>query len=103
MNLLINEPPLQVLPSLAIQIGLNEAIIIQQVHYWLLLSKNERDGFKWVYKKYEDWEEEFPFWSNSTIRRSIRNLEKKGSLSHLISTTNLGLIKPSGTELIIKN
>ncbi|UYB50132.1 replication protein (plasmid) [Lysinibacillus capsici] len=80
MNLLINEPPLQVLPSLAIQIGLNEAIIIQQVHYWLLLSKNERDGFKWVYKKYEDWEEEFPFWSNSTIRRSIRNLEKEGLL-----------------------
>ena len=34
-KLLIDEPPLQVLPSLALKIGLNEAIILQQVHYWL--------------------------------------------------------------------
>lgn len=34
-QLLINEPPLQVLPTLAKTIGLNEAIVLQQVHYWL--------------------------------------------------------------------
>lgn len=95
MNLLINEPPLQVLPSLAIRIGLNEAIIVQQVHYWLLLSKNERDGFKWVYKKYEDWEEEFPFWSNSTIRRSIGSLEKEG---FLISTDKYNKFRADKTK-----
>ena len=34
-KLLINEQPLQVLPSLAEAIGLNQAIALQQVHYWL--------------------------------------------------------------------
>ena len=52
MSLLISEPPLQVLPSLAVKIGLNEAIILQQVHYWLLKSNNIRDGYKWVYNSY---------------------------------------------------
>ena len=33
-KLLINEHPLQVLPSLATKIGLNEAIVLQQIHYW---------------------------------------------------------------------
>lgn len=79
-KLLINEQPLQVLPSLAKLIGLNEAIIIQQLHYWLNVSKNERDGHKWVYNTYEDWAKQFPFWSVSTIRRAINNLEQKGLL-----------------------
>lgn len=45
-KLLIEEPPLQVLPSLAVTIGLNEAIIIQQIHYWLRDSRNgiEHEG-----------------------------------------------------------
>jgi len=34
-KLLIDEYPLQVLPSLAVIYGLNEAIILQQVHYWI--------------------------------------------------------------------
>ena len=37
-RLLIDEPPLMVLPSLAAVIGLNEAIMLQQIHYWLGLS-----------------------------------------------------------------
>ena len=45
-RLLIDEPPLQVLPSLAREIGLNEAIMLQQIHYWLLKSGNEFEGAK---------------------------------------------------------
>lgn len=77
MNLLINEPPLQVLPTLANKIGLNEAIVLQQMHYWLRISKNERDGFIWVYKSYPDWQREFPFWSETTVKRIITSLEKQ--------------------------
>ena len=33
---LINEYPLQVLPSLCKKVGINEAIFIQELHYWLL-------------------------------------------------------------------
>lgn len=76
-RLLINEPPLQVLPSLAKEIGLNEAIMLQQMHYWLLKSSNEFTGVKWFYKTLEEWQTEFPFWSVMTIRRTLGSLEKQ--------------------------
>ncbi|MEK5071024.1 hypothetical protein [Sporosarcina sp. FSL K6-1508] len=64
MNLLIKESPLPVLPSLAVEVGLNAAVLLQQLHFKLLISPNVRDGHKWVYKTYEEWKnEEFPFWS----------------------------------------
>ena len=74
-KLLINEHPLQVLPSLAVKIGLNEAIFLQQLHYWLEKSKIEKDGKKWVYNSFKDWQEQFPFWSISTLKRIVSNLE----------------------------
>lgn len=76
-RLLINEPPLQVLPSLARELGLNEAIMLQQMHYWLIKSSHEFEGVKWFYKTLEDWQTEFSFWSTMTIRRTLTNLEKQ--------------------------
>ena len=76
-KLLIKELPLMILPQLAKAIGLNEAIVLQQLHYWLLTSPVERDGMKWVFNTYEDWEKQFPFWSISTIGRVFRSLEEK--------------------------
>ena len=49
MSLLLNENPLIVMPTLAAHIGLNEAIILQQVHYWLLKSDKLEYGRKWTY------------------------------------------------------
>lgn len=83
-KLLISEPPLVILPSLAKAIGLNEAIFLQQLHYWLLSSEHAHDGSKWVYNTLEDWQKQFPFWSVMTIRRTITSLK---SLD-LISTTD---------------
>lgn len=79
-SLIIQEPPLQVLPSLAVVIGLNEALIIQQLHYWLENPKVgvTRDGFKWIFNTYDEWKENFPFWSTATIQRIFINLEKMG-------------------------
>ena len=79
-KLLLDDKPLIILPSLAEQIGLNESIILQQLHYWLLESKNVKDGYKWVYNTYEDWRVQFPFWSISTIRRTIGKLESAGHI-----------------------
>ena len=45
-NLLTQEPPLQVLPSLAVAIGLNEAIVLQQVHYLLNYATTTKDDKK---------------------------------------------------------
>lgn len=79
MKFLIHEPPLQLLPSLAVAIGLNEAIVLQQVHYWLNNPKAgvEKDGQKWIFNTYEQWRENFPFWSDKTIQRTFLSLEAK--------------------------
>lgn len=96
MKVLINEPPLQVLPSLAVQIGLNKAIFLQQLHYRLQISRNVKDGFTWVYKTAEEWhEEEFPFWSVSTIKRIIKDLETD---KYIISTSSLNRLKMDRTK-----
>ncbi|MFC0299124.1 DnaD domain-containing protein [Geobacillus jurassicus] len=76
--LLLDDQPLIVLPKLAMAIGLNESIVVQQLHYWLEKSEHVHDGYKWVYNTYGDWQEQFPFWSESTIRRIITKLEKMG-------------------------
>lgn len=80
-KLLINESPLVLLPSLAKLIGLNEAIVLQQVQYWIALNeragRNLHDGKVWVENSIEEWRESnFPWWSVSTIKRVIKNLEK---------------------------
>lgn len=78
MSLLINEPPLQVLPSLAVAIGLNEAIVIQQLHYLLPYSVTNKDGKNWVFNSIENWLKIFPFFSRNTLIRTFENLEKMG-------------------------
>lgn len=79
-KLLIAEHPLQVLPSLAVAIGLNEALVLQQVHYWLSRSDRIVDGRIWFYKSVADWQKEFPFWSEKTIRTAIKSLKDRGLL-----------------------
>jgi uncharacterized phage protein (TIGR02220 family) len=76
----MNESPLMVIPSLAAKIGLNEAVVLQQMHYWVSISKHVREGKKWIFNTYKDWQEQFPFWSESTIKRTIHSLEKQGCL-----------------------
>jgi uncharacterized phage protein (TIGR02220 family) len=79
-RLLINESPVMIIPSLAAKIGLNEAVVLQQIHYWLGISKYTIKGRIWVYNTYEEWQKQLPFWSVSTIKRSIRSLEMLGLL-----------------------
>ena len=81
MNLLIAENPMIVCPTLAVRIGLHEAVFLQQVHFLTLHSHNIRDGFRWVYNTYEDWLEIFPFFENEQkIGRYVRKLEDLGLL-----------------------
>jgi hypothetical protein len=84
-RLLIDEYPLVVLPNLAQKVGLNEAIVLQQIHYWILQKKKQsrknqnsfRDGHFWIRNTYEEWQQQFPFWSVPTIKRIFLSLESK--------------------------
>lgn len=85
-KILFDEHPLVIPVETAQKLGLEEAIILQQVHYWLQDKskgadpKFYHDGKYWIYDTYEKWKETFPFWSISTIRRKIAGLEKSGIL-----------------------
>jgi len=81
-RLLYDERPLVVIPELAVVVGLNHAIALQQVHYWVRINqradKNFRFGYYWTFNTYEAWHEQFPFWSISTIKRIFMELEADG-------------------------
>lgn len=93
-KLIIDDYPLIVLPTLASKVGLNEAIVIQQLHYWIKDSDKVREGKKWTYNTYEGWLEQFPFWSLSTMRRTLSSLEKQG----LVITGNYNKMKADKTK-----
>lgn len=82
MSLLFATHPLIVNPELAALIGLNEAIVLQQVHYWLKDTSAgvEIKGQRWIYNTAKEWLKQFPFWSESTIKRAIASLEDMGLL-----------------------
>lgn len=80
MSLLLKVKPLVVSPELASRIGLNEAIVLQQICYWLedTTSGVEYDGKRWVYNTIGEWTEQFPFWSEKTVKRALTSLKSRG-------------------------
>ncbi|MBM7690785.1 hypothetical protein JOC77_000188 [Peribacillus deserti] len=73
---------------------MNEAIILQQIHYWLVSSSLEIEGRKWIYNTYKDWQKQLPFWSESTIKRAMKSLESQGP----IVTSNFNRSKMEKTK-----
>ena len=95
-KLLIDDQPLQVLPSLAEAIGLNESLVLQQIHWLLSRSKKKISGKYWVFNTYEEWRDKhFRFFSLSTVRRTIKNLEDLGLIT---STTEFNKMKVDKTK-----
>lgn len=79
MNLLFIDRPLPLNTSLAIRIGLNESIVLQQLSYWISHDSGvTHDGCRWVYNTYSQWKEQVPFLSERTIQRTILKLEDMG-------------------------
>ena len=118
-KLLIDEQPLQCQPSLAAVLGsADEAIVLQQLHYWLSRTNNvQSDGHKWIYNSMNDWLKQFPWIrSRNTLSSYFNDLEDRGLvvtgnfkrpkkllLSHIpLGTTNdLGAIFGLGKNPII--
>lgn len=102
-KLLLPELPLMVLPHLAVKIGLNEAIFLQQLHFWLTPTPKYKPHYRiwegetrpWIYNTYDEkltseeddttgWKSNFPFWSVATIKRTVKSLKDQ----NLIITTD---------------
>jgi len=74
---LLGEQPLLVSPRLAVALGMHESMFIQQLHYWLQKSQHIFHDRQWVYNSYKQWLEQFPFMSDSTLRRLIKSLKSQ--------------------------
>ena len=82
-NIFYNEKPLVVNPELACLIGLNESIILQQLHYWIKMNRetgrNFHDGHYWTYGTVQEYRDrDFKFWSYETVKRVFKVLEQRG-------------------------
>jgi hypothetical protein len=80
--LLYDTPPIPLHPKLATAIGVEQAIILQQIHYWLTIYTGKKDrshfheGRYWIYNSLPQWNAQFPFWSKRTIQRTLLSLER---------------------------
>lgn len=81
--LLLKTRPQIVIPELAVRLGLTEALLLQQVQYWLseTTSGIEYQGRRWIYNTLEEWCNQFPYLSESTIKRGFTSLKKVGVLN----------------------
>lgn len=75
---LSDEHPISFHTSLAYAIGLNEAILLQKINLWLNCKHHDTNGRNWIYNSYRSWKEQLPFFSESTIKRTLKNLIDMG-------------------------
>ncbi|MGD6845258.1 hypothetical protein ACQCVH_22400 [Bacillus infantis] len=62
------------------KLSLNEAVLLTHLNNLICDSKHYLLENRWIAKTYEELARELPFLSMSTIRRTIKELEKKGYL-----------------------
>lgn len=84
-NILFNIEPKVINTELACLIGLNEAIVLQQLHYWIEKNKataiNYHDGHYWTYGTVQEYRDrDFRFWSFDTVKRTLTKLTSLGFL-----------------------
>ena len=84
-NIFYNIEPKVINTELACLLGLNEAIVLQQMHYWLeknkAKAKNYHDNRFWTYGSLQEYRDrDFKFWSFNTVKRTIAKLTERGFL-----------------------
>lgn len=72
---------MQFQPSLAKLLGSSDrAIVLQQIHYWMERSGREVNGKNWVFNTIGDWENQFTWMSESTVKRTLKFLTEENFL-----------------------
>lgn len=82
-ELLFNDQPITINRKLAKCLGLKEAVVFQQIHYWLEINKKTNNNFLegryWTYNSVKNWHtNEFDFLSLKTLQRTLKSLEDDG-------------------------
>ena len=77
-NILFDEQHIIANKTLAREIGLNEALILQQINYWIEINKksgnNFYDGRYWTYNSIRVWQEkDFDYMGFDTVKRTFAN------------------------------
>jgi len=72
--------------DLAAVVGINGALLLQQLHEKLEEQGVLRNGEIWYCQSYEDWSKQLLFWNVPKIMRIIQKLEKLGVI---VSTNTL--------------
>jgi hypothetical protein len=82
---LMNEDYINVYPTLAVRAGINQAAILQKLHFLVHITENSRneanfiEGRWWVYNTYAEWQKNyFPWLAISTLKLLFLSLEKEG-------------------------
>lgn len=80
---LLDEPPMLVYPSLAEVLGINKAVLFQQLHFLLNGQRTAKNKYNfvhdcwWVYNSYPEWKRDYFTWlSESAIKKLFTELEK---------------------------
>lgn len=72
--------PLLIPLELARLIGVNEAFILQQMHYWMCKGSGKIiNGIRWIWNSLNDWLKQFPL-TEWQLRRAFDSLENKFGL-----------------------
>lgn len=70
--------------SLAAEIGLNNAIFLQDIAYWMGYNKSQgmayEDGRYWTFSTHEEICERHPYWTKNQVRKIIKDCEEAGYL-----------------------
>lgn len=82
---IINEAPLDLLPTLAQEYGVKSALILQHLKDCLDTDTQaiQVEGKVWIRKTYEEWQEKLPFLPIGTIKQNIYSLEEKNVILSL--------------------
>ena len=67
-------------PTLASKIGAENALILQQIKYWISKCGKQISSSKelFIYNSLHSWKDQFPYMSEYKIRKSIKYLEDNG-------------------------
>ncbi|MBP1913988.1 hypothetical protein [Lederbergia galactosidilytica] len=95
--------------ELATTIGLNESIVLERLYKHVEKEGTPLNGHVWMERTYEEWREDFPFWSIATIKRIFTSLKKQGLIlieqhgKHRYDRTNWYALAQEGDQAFIQD